>query len=277
MNKKQLFLTILSLFLIGYFIFSITTSSFAEAPKKHIWEIGTDVSYISNKMPYLKAHGVLYGLDLSHTYRGKLPLLFTEINHFMLKIEGKGSFGKVDNNGSLDNTGEHILEFRGLVGYDFSILKKNIITPYSGIGYRYLKTNKTGVWNEDEIIYLYSPIGVETNTELGKRWSIGTKLEYDYFLWGEVHTSSNFVSGDKFDQERGYGLRGSMKFQKKANKVDLLIEPFLNYWHIKESKASSIVPLNPNRTLGNGTTINLGITYPKNHSTEIGVRFAVRF
>ena len=271
MNKKQSFLIIA----IVYFICFVATDSFGEEAKKHIWEIGTEISYVANKMPYLKSHGVLYGLDLSHTYRGRLPLFFTEINNCMLKIEGKGSFGKVDNNGSLDNTGEHILEFRGLAGYDFLIAKKNIITPYSGIGYRYLRTNKTGVWNEDETIYLYSPVGVEINTELGRRWSIGTKLEYDYFLWGEVHTNTNFVSGDTFNQERGYGLRGSVKLHKKANKIDLLVEPFLNYWHIKESEASSLIFTT--RTLNSGTLLNLGITYPKNHSTEIGVRFAVRF
>ena len=252
----------------------MTADSFADAPKKHIWEIGAEASYITNKMPYLKSHGVLYGLDLSHTYRGELPLLFTKINHCMLKIEGKGSFGKIDNNGSLDNTGEHILEFRGLAGYDFLITKKNIITPYLGIGYRYLKTNKTGVWDENKIIYLYSPIGVEINTELGKRWSIATKLEYDYFLWGKVHhVNSSYVSGDnEFNQERGYGLRGSVKFQKKADKVELAIEPFVKYWYIKESKISSY---NFSRSLRGVTYYNN--TYPKNHSTEIGIRFAVRF
>lgn len=270
MNKKQAFLIIAIVYLTCF----VTTDSFGEESKKHIWEIGSEISYITNKIPYLKSHGTMYGSEFSCTYHGNLPLFFKESDDYMLKIEGEARCGKIDNNVWLDDTKEYILEFRGLAGYDFAVTMKSRVTPYLGIGYRYLKMNKDGLYNEDKIVYLYNPIGIEISTELKQKWCIGVSLEYDYFLWGKVHhANSSFIYGDnEFKQEKGYGLRSSVKFQKKANKVDLSVEPFLKYWHIKESKTESYYT---NRTLGGTTYYNN--TYPKNHSTEIGVRFAVKF
>jgi hypothetical protein len=280
MNKKQLFLTLLILFLTVFFI---PMGSLAEPPRKHMWEISTETSYIRNKtmgfsrIPVLKSHAVLYGLGLSYTYNGTLPVLSPKINNCMLKIEGNGSLGRVDNDYVWDDTKEHILEFRGLAGYNFSISNKSVVAPYTGLGYRYLKMDKAGVWNENKFTYLYIPIGIEMDTELGKKWSIGTKLEYDYFLWGEVHVNDKDILGNKYDQEHGYGLRGFIRFYKKTNKADFSVEPFLKYWNIKESETLSIASVLTGRTLNNGSAYTMTRTYPKNHSTELGVKFAVRF
>jgi len=268
-----------AIILVIYFVFFITINSFAETSKKHTWEINTETSYIKNKtmgfsgIPVLKSHSMMYGGGLSYTYNGALPLLSPKIDGYMLKIEGKGSLGKVDNNYVWDDTKEHILEFRGLAGYNFPISEKTSAIPYVGIGYRFLKTNKTGVYHEDETAYLYSPVGLEINIALEKKLSFGVKLEYDYFLKGEIHTNDNTISYSEYRQKEGYGLRGSVKLQKKTNKTDLIIEPFLTYWNIKESEQvpSSTVTT---RTLS-GSSISMH--YPKNNSTEIGIRFAVRF
>jgi len=54
----------------------------------------------------------------------------------MLKAEGRGSVVWVHYSdwGQIDN----IRDIRGLGGYDFSILKSSILTPYIGIGYSHL-------------------------------------------------------------------------------------------------------------------------------------------
>ncbi|PIV41068.1 MAG: hypothetical protein COS27_10960 [Nitrospirae bacterium CG02_land_8_20_14_3_00_41_53] len=64
----------------------------------------------------------------------------------MLKAEGRLSYGWVDysNSGTMDDIDDYIWELRGLGGYDFSVLKASILTPYIGIGYRYLNDDMSG-------------------------------------------------------------------------------------------------------------------------------------
>ena len=70
------------------------------------------------------------------------------------------------------------------------------------------------------------------------------------------------------DQEDGYGIRGSIRFQKKSEKVDYVIEPFIRFWDIEGSEEAAV-------TLS-GTIIGTGVE-PKNDSTEIGIKFAAKF
>jgi hypothetical protein len=139
---------------------------------KHSWDLGTEISYIRYKEPsVMEEKGVMYGIVGSYAYRGEL----FKLQRCMLKAEGKFAYGQVDykNSGTLDNIDDYILEFRGLGGYDFSILKASTLTPYVGIGYRYLNDDMSGMTTstgargyERESNYLYSPIGVEIITPL---------------------------------------------------------------------------------------------------------------
>jgi len=140
---------------------------FAQPLKRHTFELGPEVSYITYREPdVMKEKGMMYGLVGSYAYHNKI----------MLKAEAKGSWGKVDysNSGDIRNITDYMLEFRGLGGYDFPILNASTITPYIGIGYRYLnddgsgKTSSTGaIFYERESNYIYSPVGIEFNIHLG--------------------------------------------------------------------------------------------------------------
>jgi len=238
---------------------------------KHSADLGTEISYIKYKEPgVMEEKGMMYGIVGSYTYRPK----------FMLRAEGRFAYGQVDykNSGTLDNIDDYILEFRGLGGYDFSVFTASTLTPYIGIGYRYLNDDMTGTTStgalgyERESNYLYSPIGVEIITPLKNDWSVGATLEYDYFWKGiqKSHLSDTGLGlGDiENDQNKGYGIRGSVKFQKKGEKLDFVIEPFIRYWNIKKSKETAITY--------SGTIIGYGYE-PKNNSTEIGCKLAVKF
>jgi len=238
---------------------------------KHSVDLGTEISYIKYKEPsVMEEKGMMYGIVGSYTYHNKL----------MLKADGRFSYGQVDykNSGTLDNIDDYTLEFRGLGGYDFSVFTASTLTPYIGIGYRYLNddlkgTTSTGALGyERESNYLYSPIGIEIITPLENDWSVGATLEYDYF-WKGIQKShlSDAIAGlndIENDQDDGYGLRGSIKFQKKGEKLDFLIEPFIRYWNIKKSKETVITY--------SGTIIGYGYE-PKNNSTEFGIKFAAKF
>jgi len=243
----------------------------AEPLKAHTWELGTEVSHITYKEPgVMEEKGMMYGIVGSYTYH----------DNFMLKADGRFSYGQVDYTGSgtMDNIGDYILEFRGVGGYDFSVFTASTLTPYIGIGYRYLNddfagTTSTGASGyEREQSYFYSPIGIETSTELKNGWSIGAILEYDIFWSGKNKSHFSDASPTyndlEFNQDKGYGYRGSIKFQKKGEKLDFVIEPFIRYWNIKQSDQDLL-------------RIN-GIPYayyvePNNNSTEIGCKLAVKF
>ncbi len=274
--KRLLVLTICFMF-IGVASGFAEPFSCAESLPKHTWELGTEISHITYKEPgVMKEKGMMYGVNFSYTYRGWLPPADSEVNNCMGKIEGRVSWGEVDykNSGTLNDIEDYMLEFRGLVGYDFSVLRASTITPYMGIGYRYLnddmsgRTTSTGAWGyEREITYGYIPMGIEMMTDLGSKWSIGATLEYDYFWDGTVKSHLGDVPGYydiENDQDSGYGCRGSIKLQKKGNKINFVIESFVRYWNIKKSDY---------------TTDPLGSTWyePKNNSLEFGVKFAARF
>ena len=138
----------------------------------HSWDLGTSVSHIKYDEPdVMEEKGMMYGVMGSYTYRSGL----------MLRADGKWSWGEVDykNSGTLDDIDDYILEFRGLCGYDFPMATVTIVTPYIGFGYRYLNddfkgTTSTGALGyERESNYYYSPIGIETITELDNDWSFG--------------------------------------------------------------------------------------------------------
>jgi len=238
---------------------------------KHSWELGTEISHITYKEPsVMREKGMMYGIVGSYTYHNKL----------MLKVEGKGSWGQVDykNSGTLGNIDDYTLEFRGLGGYDFSVFTASTLTPYIGIGYRYLNDDMTGTTStgalgyERESNYLYSPIGVEVITPLKNDWSIGATAEYDIFWWGKQISHLSDVNSGYNDlenrQNKGYGIRGSIKVQKKLSKLDLVIEPYIRYWNIKKSKDADWTY--------HGTKIGYGYE-PNNNSTEIGCKLAVIF
>lgn len=254
------------------FMFVGVGTIFAEPLPKHTWELGTEISHITYKEPdVMEEKGIMYGLLGSYTYRSK----------YMLRAEGRFSYGQVDykNSGTLDNIDDYMWEFRGLAGYDFPILKTSILTPYIGFGYRYLNDDTSGMTTstgalgyERESNYYYSPIGIETITELDNGWSIGTTLEYDYFWKGvqKSHLSDAVASFNDLenDQNKGYGVRGSIKFQKKGEEIDFLIEPFIRYWNIDKSEEQDVTYA--------GVIVGYGYE-PKNNSTEIGIKFAAKF
>jgi hypothetical protein len=240
---------------------------FSEPLKEHSLGVSTEMSYIIYDEPnVMEQEGTMYGISASYTYR----------KDFMFNIEARYTGGQVDykNSGTLDNIDDFILEFRGLVGYDFSTYEGYGITPYIGFGYRYLNDDSSGMTTstgargyERESNYFYSPIGIEIINPLNNRWSMGIILEYDHFWKGiqKSHLSdvSPAFSNMENNQNRGYGLRSSVRFERKGETVDFIIEPFVRYWDIEESDTENITYA--------GALWGYGWE-PENNSTEIGLK-----
>ena len=251
---------------------------------RHKWELGTEVSYITYKEPgVMKNKGMMYGILGSYTYRGwESPAPETQDKR-RETLEARFSWGKVDysseGTGSLDNIDDYLGEVRGIEGYEFPVFEASTIIPYIGVGYRYLNNDISGMTTttghlgyERESNYLYSPIGIEFITDLEGGWSLGATLEYDIFWWGKQksHLSDVVASCNDLEneQKKGYGCRGSIKLEKRGQKLDFVIEPFIRYWNIKKSEEQALIC--------SGVIWGYGYE-PKNRSTEFGVKVTARF
>ncbi len=239
---------------------------------KHNFEAATEFYYFKYREPdVMKESGMMYGLAGNYAYHNKL----------MLKAEGRGAWGQVDykNSGKINNINDWNLEFRGMGGYDFKLAESFILTPYFGVGYRYLNddiSGKTSTTNaagyERESNYFYSPVGVEGTFSKWQGWKLGFSAEYDIFWrgWQKSHLSdANKNYGDLSNtQDSGYGVRGSLKLQKTGEVIDIIVEPFIRYWQIDRSKDTDV------RYAG----VIIGYGYePKNNTTESGVKVGVKF
>lgn len=240
--------------------------------EKSRWELGDEISYIQYKEPgVMRETGMMYGINGSFGYH----------NNFMLKAEGSTTWGQVNyrNSGALDDIDNFMLEVRALGGYDFLLKEKYTLTPYFGFGYRYLNDDTGGMVSttgaagyERESNYYYSPVGVEAMVNLKNSWSLGASVEYDIFWLGkqlshleDVNPGYNTLNNK---QDEGFGVRGSLKVQKKTEKFNLFVEPFIRYWNIRRSDDDNITY--------SGSIFGYGYE-PKNNSTEIGCKLGLIF
>jgi hypothetical protein len=236
---------------------------------RHIWEIGPEISYIEYREPDIMSEkGLMYGIDAAYSYH----------NGVMIKVAGRFSYGQVDyqNSVTFNNIDDIIFEVRTLGGYDFKLSKSLTMTPFIGLGYRYLRDDMAGRTSPAgsekgylrESNYYYSPIGIEAANVFDNGWSAGAIIEYDYF--GKGKQKSNFstaVAGYndvENEQNSGYGLRGSIMIKKKTARLFFAIEPFIRYWNIDQSEIQNLTDYET-------------ILEPKNESTEIGVKFMIGF
>lgn len=241
-------------FAVVLFLVYVLAPCVADAlePKVHMITLSPEGGYYNFKETNIEESGLLYGLAGSYTYRNQSIL--SPVPKMMLKVDGRIIFGRVDFNGYLfddlyyeiKNVKNFISEFRGLVGYDFSIFSDTTITPFTGIGYRYLKDQLQKVHAGYRRVskYLYTPLGFETKTPLAYGWSAGVKAEYDFFWFGKqtTHLSDlDSLFGDiDNDQDSGYGLKFSIKIRKEMSDKNYIFEPYVDYWSIDSSDVKPV-------------------------------------
>lgn len=250
---------------------------------KHSFGIGLETSYFDYEEDGLmEENGFMHGVVGGYVYHSYSD------NKLMINIRLKYSFGELDYDGHLvdydgqtwtpitADTDDWIVECSGLVGYDYVLNGKHLITPFIGIGYRY--------WNDDidtpggyerEIQYWYSPIGVKTASPLSDKWTWGLTAEYDLFWRGKVkiHLSDFFpgLNDPEVDQDfgDGYGLRFSVRFERElAKNYGLSIEPHIRYWDIDKSDTETVSYY--------GTPIGY-VWEPENETISYGLSLSFKF
>ena len=170
-----------------------------------------------------------------------------------------------------------IFEPRLLVGGHFPSYKKIILSPYSGIGYRFKSDDGEDVKFPDgrtffyrKSNYVYIPLGASMSYKFSDTWSISAKGEYDYFIKGWQYSRGYKCSPAEFKQNSGYGLKGEVSVSYAYNdKLNFSVSPYIHYWNIKESNKSKVQD--------DFHLIDYMSVEPKNSTVESGIRLGVSF
>jgi len=236
-------------------------------------EVGAEIFHVMYEEPGLmEESGVMFGVYGNYVIHP---------NSFVITLDGRFSVGNVEYSSyqGSDDIRDYIFESRALFGYDFKVSARAYLTPFMGIGYRYLfdglKEIETSalLTYDRKSNYIYSPIGLECTFGLRNGWSLGASGEYDLF-WHGWQFNENFryhgidLSDDykvENNQENGWGTRGSVRIIKNLGKIDFAVEPYFRYWDIDDSDYLYI------------PEIGDFIHEPPNTSKEWGGRVGVRF
>jgi len=237
----------------------------------HSFEIGFEAFHKEYKEPdVMNEKGMMVGVGLAYTYHDKA----------MFKASLLLAYGEVDyeNSGTLDGIPDRHVELRGLVGYDFAVDPTFVVTPYIGLGYRFLRNDSAGMITSTgargynrESNYFYTPVGIAVVKILPEGWTLSAEAEFDYLWYGKQYSDlsdANPLFPDiSNDQDQGYGIRGAVRIEKKLSASSVFLEPFVRYWHVSQSDDA---------IFSAGGTLYRGYE-PKNDTTEIGASVGLKF
>jgi hypothetical protein len=231
------------------------------------WELGAQVSKYKYEEPdFMKLEGERIGVVGAYT--------FTSPRLGYFRIDGRVSYGKLDyesvGTGTSSDVPDWITEVRGVIGRDYRMGEKIALSPYIGLGYRYLYNDLRGYSSTGAVgyrrysQYWYAPIGLTMRMHMGSQWVFAPTVEYDAFIGGKQKSELSDTGLPLNDatnrQDRGRGYRVYLMFEGR----NWSLGPWLHYWNIKDS---DVVPI------GSG----LAGLEPANETTEYGLELRYRF
>lgn len=198
-------------------------------------------------------------------------------NETFIRGDLRYAFGTVDYNsngtGSASGVPDWYIEARGLVGKDW-VINDAVLSPYIGLGYRYLSNDARGITSTGaagyrrESIYFYLPIGVIHRNSLNDQARLASTLEYDHLLTGKQNSRLSDAGLGYSDvtnnQTSGYGLKLSVIYERD----DWALGPYFYYWNIDQSDMSLLYQ--------NGVPVGIGWE-PKNDTVEFGLKASQQF
>jgi len=229
------------------------------------WEVGGQIARYHYEEPnFAKLTGPRVGAVGAYT--------FTSPNRVYNRIDLRASYGllKYEGSGTLDDVPDWIVEARAVIGRDYLRGENIALSPYIGLGYRYLYNDLRGYSSTGAIgyrrysNYVYVPLGLTARFRTGERWVVAPTVEYDVFLGGRQYSQLT-------DTGIGFSDASNRQHDGRGYRAYLMLEngrwafgPWLHYWKIRDS---DIVP------------IGLGIVAmePANWTREYGVELRYRF
>jgi hypothetical protein len=231
------------------------------------WEVGGQVAkYYYEEPGLMNLKGNRVGAVGAYT--------FTSPNRVYSRIDLRSSYGMLkyasQNTGTMDDVPDWSVEARAVIGRDYLTGDNAALSPYIGLGYRYLYNDLRGYSSTGAVgyqrysQYVYIPVGLTARFRSGERWVVAPTVEYDVFLGGRQYSRLT-------DTGNGYSDASNRQHDGRGYRAHLMLEsgrwalgPCLQYWKIKDS---NIVPV------GLGTVA----MEPANWTREYGVELRYRF
>jgi hypothetical protein len=252
---------------------------------RHTFAIGVGGCHFDNEEQGSDQHrgpewdGWMYGVVGNYSYHHKI-MISADVDCSTGGLDYTGGTTTLSAGGQSQeeftkkDADSNTVELRGLLGYDFVLGEKHLVTPFLGMGYRYWSEDRGGVGGyQREVTYWYSPLGVRTCSPLSDKWTWGINLEYDLFWDGEVDSD---ISGmPTFHYNSGYGTRFSLHLRRELTKnVALSFEPYITYWDIDASDPELFAL--PEESDPEFYTV-FPFIEPENSTTSYGLRVSLEF
>jgi len=225
-------------------------------------ELGVQAAYYRYEQPdIMTLSGPRGGIVGAYT--------FTDAHRLFSRIDVRDSYGRLkyeSGTATQDKIPDNIFEVRAVGGADFFLGRSFSLSPYAGLGYRYLYDDLRGpVGYRYESNYVYAPLGLTARVHLGAGLVLAPTIEADVFLGGRQKTrySDTGLAGvhDVINsQDSGHGYRGSLMLEKDR----WAFGAWMHYWLIEDSDVQSA---------GGG----LAGFVPKNWTREGGLEIRYRF
>lgn len=211
------------------------------------WEVGAQASHYEYEEPdvvplgggpsgSVKLTGSRGGVGGGYT--------FTDVRHWYSRIDGRISYGKLkyEGSGTQNDVPDWIGEIRAVAGKDFLFGGSLGLSPYAGLGFRYLYDDLRGYSSTGAAgyrrysSYVYAPIGLVLRVSTGGGFVLAPALEYDVFIEGRqvsqlTDTGVAGYGNVSNNQSKGYGYRAYLMFEADHWSFG----PWLHYWSIKDS------------------------------------------
>jgi len=207
-------------------------------------ELGVQAAYYRYEEPdIMKLSGNRGGLVGAYT--------FTDARRLFSRIDVRDSYGRLkyesSGTGTQDKVPDNIFEVRAVGGADFFPGRSFSLSPYAGLGYRYLyddlrgysSTGAAGYRRESN--YMYAPLGLTARMHLGGGWVLAPTAEFDVFLGGrqKSYLSDTGIAGvhDVINsQDKGHGYRAYVMIEKDH----WAFGGWMHYWLIEDSDVQSV-------------------------------------
>ena len=282
--------------LLSFLVIATSASSLkAETPPSfsHEFSLGVESMRYFYKEPnatqdrYVPEYGAVWMNDTGNLYGLNGSYLLTWKGILFIQPEGRILYGKHDyrtgrkekvNGKTKNKIPVLVYEPRIIVGGKIPVINKLILSPYTGIGYRFKSDDsekvkyidlRPNIRRSPKVLgyyrksnYVYIPLGGCVDYALNDTWSVSFKGEYDWIVkaWHYTRNSTIMTKPSTNKQPNGYGLKGEASISYLYNKVKFSVSPYLNYWNIRNSKRSSDGGREPyNITWESG--IKLGVTF----------------
>jgi hypothetical protein len=227
------------------------------------WEAGVQAARYRYEEPgFARITGNRAGLSAAYTV--------VEDRRFT-RIDARYSYGslKYEGSGTQNDVPDTIFEVRAVTGIDLLLGPSISLSPFVGLGYRYLYDDLRGYNVVGSTAYfgyrrysqyLYVPVGLTLRLQAGGRWVVAPTVEYDGFIRGrqESKLTDTGISGSQDvtqEQRHGRGYRGSLMLETDR----FAFGPWAHIWRIKDSEVTA------------------GFFEPANRTREVGIEIRYRF